>query len=104
MSIVERGMPVPEINAYRGQGTRGWRVESDETHQDCVVIDAGSPFGGEWPRRQVWEIVDGQGRLSCHAASPYVHARAGDGYRFEAGERRLIMAETTMRIRITPLE
>jgi hypothetical protein len=30
--------------------------------------------------------------------------RAGDGYCFEPGERRLIVAETTLRILIVPLK
>ena len=96
------GTILEEIGAYRGRGTRGWRVETDESHQETVVVEAGRPFGGEWPERQLWEILDGEGRMSCEATSPSVHVRPGDGYRFAAGERRLVVAETKMRILIRP--
>ncbi|MGH8143602.1 MAG: hypothetical protein ACREU2_13935 [Steroidobacteraceae bacterium] len=69
-----------------------------------VIIEAGEVFGGEWPERQVWHVIDGEGSLSCDATAPRVHVGPGDGYRFAAGERRLIVAETRMRLLITPLD
>jgi quercetin dioxygenase-like cupin family protein len=101
-AIEPSGFSVGEVEAYRGRGTRGWHVEVDEQAREFVVIEAGAPFGGEWPEAQVWHVIDGQGRLSCEATRPSVHVGAGDGYRFAPGERRLIVAETTMRILITP--
>jgi hypothetical protein len=91
-----------EVAAYQGRGVQGWRVEGDGMRQDAIVIEAGRPFGGEWPERQLWQIIEGEGRLSGDATAPTVHVRQGDGYRFGAGERRLIVAETGMRILITP--
>lgn len=98
------GTILEEIRAYRGRGTSGWRVETEELTQETVDIEAGQPFGGEWPARQLWQIVEGEGRMSCEATSPSVHVRPGDGYRFAAGERRLIVAETKMRIVIRSVE
>lgn len=98
------GATLEEIGAYRGRGTRGWRIEADELNQETVDIEAGQPFGGEWPERQLWQIIDGEGRLCGDATAPSVHVRPGDGYRFAAGERRLIVAETKMRILIRPTE
>lgn len=100
MTSHDTGTILEEIAAYRGRGTYGWRVETEE----FVVIDAGEAFGGEWPARQVWQILNGEGRLSCDATAPSVHVRSGDGYGFAAGERRLIVAETKMRIEIRPAE
>jgi hypothetical protein len=100
----ESGPSAREIPAYHGRGTEGWRVEADGVHQDAIVIEAGEAFGGEWPERQHWQIIDGEGSLSCDAAAPRVHVSAGDGYRFAPNERRLIIAETRMRVLITPLE
>ena len=76
----------------------------EELAEETVVIEAGRPFGGEWPEQQLWQIVEREGRMSCEATSPSVHVRAGDGYRFAAGERRLIVAETKMRIAIRSIE
>ena len=80
------------------------RCLMEELAEETVVIEAGRPFGGEWPEQQLWQIVEREGRMSCEATSPSVHVRAGDGYRFAAGERRLIMAETKMQILIGGLE
>ena len=86
------------------RGTQGWHVEVDDQAREFVVIEAGAPFGGECSDAQVWQVIDGQGRLSGDATRPSVHVGAGDGYRFAVGERRLIVAETRMRILIAPLE
>ena len=94
------GTILEPIAAYNGRGTRGWRVEAEE----FVAIEAGQPFGGEWPERQLWQVINGEGRLSCDATVPSVHVRPGDGYRFAPGERRLIVAETKMKIQIRPAE
>ena len=98
------GTILEEIATYRGQGTYGWRVQTEGWAQETVVIEAGRPFGGEWPEKQLWQIVEGEGRLSCEATWPSVHVQPGDGYRFAAGERRLIVAETKMRIAIRSIE
>lgn len=50
-SIEPRGFSVGEVKAYGGRGTQGWHVEVDEQAREFVVIEAGAPFGGEWPRR-----------------------------------------------------
>lgn len=103
-SIKSRGFSVGEAAAYHGRGTQGWRVEVDDQAREFVVIEAGAPFGGEWPQAQVWQVIDGEGRLSAEATRPSVHVGAGDGYRFGPGERRLIVAETPMRILIAASE
>jgi quercetin dioxygenase-like cupin family protein len=92
-----------ELAAYQGRGTRGWRVEADGTRQEAVVIEAGEVFGGEWPERQLWQIIEGEGTFSCDATAPRVHLRPGDGYRISPNERRLIIADSRMRILITSL-
>jgi len=101
-SIEPRGFSVAEVEAYRGRRTQGWHMEVDDQAREFVVIEAGALFGGEWPDKQVWQVIDGQGRLSA-GTRPSVRVGADDGYRFGPGERRLIAAETTMRILIAPL-
>jgi hypothetical protein len=103
-SIESRRVSVGELAAYRGRGTQGWQVEVDGQTRELVAIEAGAPFGGEWPEAQVWRVIDGEGRLSTQATRPSVHVQAGDGYRFGPGERRLIVAETPMRILIAVSE
>jgi len=93
-----------QVATYQGRGTQGWRLEGDGLRQDAVVIEAGEPCGGEWPERQLWQIIEGEGSLSGDATAPRVHVSPGDGYRFAANERRLIMADTRMRILITSLD
>jgi quercetin dioxygenase-like cupin family protein len=96
--------PAVEFPTYRGRGTEGWRVASDGGRQEVVAIEAGHPFGGEWPERQEWRILDGQGWLTWDAPFRRVRVTAGHRYRFEPGERRLVVAESAMRILITSLE
>ena len=103
-SIESRGFSVGEVAAYHGRGTQGWHVEVDDQAREFAVIEAGATFGGEWPEAQVWQVIDGEGRLSAEATRPSVHVGAGDGYRFGPGERRLIVAETPMRILIAASE
>lgn len=93
-----------EVAAYKGRGSRGWRIEGEGIRQDAVVIEAGEAFGGEWPEPQLWQIIEGEGSLSGDAMAPRVHVRPGDGYRFADNERRLIIAGTRMRVLITWLE
>ena len=94
------GATLEEIGAYRGRGTRGWRVEAGE----FVVIEAGQAFGGEWPQSQVWQIISGKGEVRWSEPFRRIRVKEGDRYRFEPGERRLIEADTEMRILITPME
>ena len=100
------GPPAIENSSHRGRGTRGWRFELSKRreHQELVIIDAGCPFGGEWPDRQVWHILDGRGWLSWEASFGRVRVTQRDSYCFEACERRLIIADTAMLVLITSLE
>lgn len=94
-----------DIAAYRGAGTRGWRVaESDSSlPQELVTLDAGSVFGGEWHERQDWQILEGSGSLSWGPLPAPVSLSPGARYRFEPGERRLLRAVTPVRLLITPV-
>lgn len=94
-----------EIAAYRGAGTRGWRVaESDSSlPQELVTLDAGSVFGGEWPERQEWQILEGRGSVSWDPRPARIPVSPGARYRFEPGERRLLRAVTPVRLLITPV-
>jgi quercetin dioxygenase-like cupin family protein len=96
---------VTELPAYRGQGVRGWRVEIGEGGRtvECVDIEAGQPFGGEWPEPQVWKILSGIGQLSWEGGPGRIRVRAGDARHFDAGHRHLLIAETPMRLLIAPV-
>ena len=80
-----------------------WNPDEQDDKRDFLEENS-RRIGGECLDAQVWQVIDGQGRLSGDATRPSVHFGAGDGYRFAAGERRLIIAETRMRILIAPLE
>lgn len=94
-----------ERNAYRGTGSRGWQIEWGAGHpsDELVAVDAGTLFGGEWPERQEWKILEGTGWLSCDSPPSRVCVAPGQRYRMEAGERRLLRAETAIRLLIVPL-
>jgi hypothetical protein len=94
-----------ERNAYCGTGSRGWQIEWGAGHpsDELVAVDAGKVFGGEWPERQEWKILEGTGWLSCDSPPSRVRVGAGQRYRLEAGERRLLRADTALRVLITRL-
>lgn len=83
-SIEPSGFSVGAVEAYRGRGTRGWHAEVDDQAREFVVIERGAPFDGEWPQAQVWQVIDGQGRLSAEATVPSAMAigsrLASDGW------------------------
>ena len=67
-----------------------------------LIIDAGRPSGGAWPQPQVWKILSGTGQLSWDRNSHGIPVQPGDAQFFEAGERRLLKAQTAVRLLIVP--
>lgn len=98
-----------EIDAYRGRGTRGWRIPPNtqaehELPQELVTVDAGCAFGGEWERAQEWQILEGTGWLRWDEPFASVRIAPGDRYCIGAGERRLVVAASALKIRITVID
>jgi len=98
-----------ELDAYRGRGTRGWRIPTDPEgqrglHQELVTVDTGCAFGGEWEKAQLWQILDGYGWLRWHEPFASVRLAPGDRHLVGAGERRLVVAASTLQILITTVD
>ena len=98
-----------EIDAYRGRGTRGWRIPTDTQsehglQQELVTVDTGCAFGGEWEKAQLWQILDGYGWLRWDEPFASVRIAPGDRHRVGAGERRLVVAASTLQILITSID
>jgi hypothetical protein len=70
---------------------------------ECVAIDAGKPFGGEWPEPRRWKILSGTGQMSWDGSVGRIPVRAGDARVFDAGHRHLLIADTPIRLLITPV-
>ena len=105
MSSIDQCGPLPAtIARYCGIGVQGWRVEWGGGNEpgELVTIAAGHVFGGEWPVPQVWTIVEGTGFLSWAGRRTRVRVQSCTAYRFDAGEQRLLSAETSMRVLISP--
>ena len=105
MSDIQKLKPsATELRAYRGEGVRGWRVEigDGERTVECVTIDPGKPFGGEWPIAQTWKILSGTGQMSWDGSPGRIPVRPGDARHFDAGHRHLLIADTPVRLLITP--
>jgi hypothetical protein len=84
------------IPAYTGRGTRSSHVALSEglTRIDCVELQAGVGFGGEWDRPQLWVVLKGHGRLVQGEEGPSIAAATGHIEYFAAHERRLLVAES----------
>jgi hypothetical protein len=95
-----------DIWAYTGRGTRGThRARSPgPTQLDSVEISAGTGFGGESERAQLWVILKGKGRLVHGEEGAAIPATSGDMEHFEPNERRLVVAESDVTLLIIEAE
>ena len=96
--------PVKKIptREYQGEGCQGWYVLDDAGHRlyDELELQPGRPFGGDLTANQVWEFLDGYGRVSVDERMLREMHYPGSHVDLRAGERALVIAITAVRLRI----